>query len=96
MSKIINIGSDDNKSQQSARQINVNLNSAPELHCLECNSIFFQEVTFFKKLSALISPTGQDAIIPITTYTCVECGAIASELLPIGFSTGDDNGENIV
>lgn len=104
MSNVIDI-SGGNSSKPSARpstsamptQVNIDLNSAPELHCPKCNSIFFQELTFFKKLSALTSPTGKEAIIPVTAYACVECGTINPELLPTGFAGfGGNDGKNSV
>lgn len=98
MSKIIDIGSGGGKPtpQQKQQQINVDLNSAPEIHCPKCDGIFFQEITFFKKLSALMSPTGKDAVIPVVAYACIECGTINPQLLPIGFEAGGNNGQNAV
>jgi hypothetical protein len=43
-----------------------------------------------KKISALISPTGQEGIIPIQVFACGDCG----KLKDIG--TGGDSVENLV
>ena len=32
-----------------------------------------------KKLSALVSPTGQEAIIPVAAFACDSCGHINKE-----------------
>ena len=65
-----------------AQQVKVDINQATDIECAKCGNKFFHEVTFFKKLSALLSPTGQEAIIPIPTYACLECGNINDEFMP--------------
>ena len=65
-----------------SQQVNIDLNQASDIACSNCGNKFFHEVTFFKKISALLSPTGQEGIIPIPTYACLECGNINDEFLP--------------
>jgi uncharacterized Zn finger protein len=67
---------------QEPQRVNVDLNQASDIVCSNCGGKFFHEVTFFKKISALLSPTGQEGIIPIPTYACLECGNINEEFLP--------------
>ena len=67
---------------QDSRRMNLDLNQASDIECANCGNKFFHEVTFFKKISALLSPTGQEGIIPIPTYACLECGNINEEFLP--------------
>ena len=67
------------------QQVKIDLNQASDIECSNCGNKFFHQVTFFKKLSALLSPTGQEAIVPIETYACLECGNINPEFLPSGF-----------
>jgi uncharacterized Zn finger protein len=67
---------------QHQQQVNVDLNQATDIECSKCGGKFFHEVTFFKKISALLSPTGQEGILPIPTYACLECGNINDEFLP--------------
>ncbi len=69
--------------QPESQRINLDLNQAIDIECANCGNKFFHEVTFFKKISALLSPTGQEGIIPIPTYACLECGNINDEFLPI-------------
>jgi uncharacterized Zn finger protein len=64
------------------QQINLDLNKATDIECASCGHKFFHEVTFFKKISALLSPTGQEGILPIPTYACLKCGNINDEFLP--------------
>ena len=72
----------DGPNQEQPQRMSVDLNQASDIECSSCGNRFFHEVMFFKKISALISPTGQEAIIPIPTYACLECGNINKEFLP--------------
>ena len=72
----------DGPTQEQPQRMSLDLNQASDIECSSCANRFFQEVMFFKKISALISPTGQAAIIPIPTYACLECGNINKEFLP--------------
>lgn len=78
---IINLNGD-GPNQEQPQRMSVDLNQASDIECSSCANRFFHEVMFFKKISALISPTGQEAIIPIPTYACLECGNINKEFLP--------------
>jgi uncharacterized Zn finger protein len=64
------------------QQMTLDINQATDIECSNCGNKFFHEVTFFKKISALLSPTGQEGIIPIPTYACLECGNINEEFMP--------------
>lgn len=68
--------------QEQQQQVTVDINQASDIACSNCGNKFFHEVTFFKKISALLSPTGQEGIIPIPTYACLECGNINDEFMP--------------
>jgi hypothetical protein len=65
-----------------AQKVSVNLQEAQDLVCSECGNKFFKEVTFFKKVSALLSPTGQAGLIPIPAYACTKCENVNEEFLP--------------
>jgi len=68
--------------QKDSQRVSIDLNQASDIACSNCGNKFFHEVTFFKKISALLSPTGQEGIIPIPTYACLQCGNINDEFLP--------------
>lgn len=78
---VFDINGGDGTSPQS-QQVNIDLHQASDIDCSNCGNKFFHQVTFFKKISALLSPTGQAGIIPIPTYACLECGNINDEFLP--------------
>lgn len=64
------------------QQINVDLSNAQDIVCENCGNYTFEEVLLMKKLSALLSPTGKEAIIPIPTFACNACGYINKQFLP--------------
>ena len=34
-----------------------------------------------KRLSAIVSPTGEEALIPVQVYSCGDCGKVPQKLL---------------
>jgi hypothetical protein len=42
----------------------------------------FQNVFIIKKVSALVSPSGQELHVPVPVFACLECGHVNSEFLP--------------
>lgn len=63
--------------------INLDLSSATDIVCESCGNYTFEQVALMKKISALVSPTGKEAIVPIPTYACNACGFINKQFLPV-------------
>lgn len=63
--------------------INLDLTNAQDVTCDNCGNYTFQEVALMKKISALVSPTGKEAIVPIPTFACNACGFINKQFLPV-------------
>lgn len=53
--------------------LNINLKEQPSLVCENCDGGLFEEVTYIKKVSKLLTGTSQDTIVPFPTYRCSEC-----------------------
>ena len=51
--------------------------SSKTLKC-ECGGMLFQEKIFFKLLSALISPSGKEELVPMPVFVCAKCGKVPS------------------
>ncbi len=68
-----------------APKTNVNLNpeDLKDIVCENCGSQFFRQVSAFKRISALYSPTGKEQIIPVPTFRCDDCGHINADFQPI-------------
>ena len=55
---------------------------AQTLTCDKCTNHVFASVVVVKRISPIISPTGEEAVIPLQTYQCTECGNINEQFLP--------------
>ena len=58
---------------------NVDLTHAKTLQCEKCECKGFKQTLMLKKLSPLVSPSGQEAIIPVAAFACEACGHINKE-----------------
>tara|TARA_R110002020_G_scaffold207493_1_gene413054 strand:- start:128 stop:352 length:225 start_codon:yes stop_codon:yes gene_type:complete len=58
---------------------NVDLTHAKTLKCEECGCLGFKQTMMLKRLSALVSPNGQEALIPIQAFACEKCSHINKE-----------------
>jgi uncharacterized Zn finger protein len=69
----------------SQEQINMNitLDKTSGVVCDECSGEVFTDGVMLRKASRFITGTAQDAIIPIQVFTCVKCGHVNEEFLPL-------------
>ena len=63
--------------------IPVGLDQTTELGCDECASTVFHPAFKLRRVSALLSPTGKETVIPIQVFACDSCGHVNKEFLPI-------------
>jgi len=63
------------------KQVQVDLKQADTIKCSDCNNYLFITAFVLKKLSALMSPNGQEGIVPLQVYSCGNCGKVPSGLL---------------
>jgi uncharacterized Zn finger protein len=63
--------------------MNLDLSTAQDVVCDNCGNYTFNEVVLMKRVSALVSPTGKEAIVPIPTFACNACGFINKQFLPV-------------
>ena len=65
---------------QSQTQVQVYLIDAETMKCDDCGNSVFIPAYFIKRLSPIVSPTGQEALIPIQIYSCGNCGKVPDKL----------------
>jgi len=58
------------------------LEKAQTLVCDECNNYTFASVVVVKRVSPIISPTGEEVVLPLQTYQCTNCKHINESFLP--------------
>ena len=71
------------KFAQQQQNVQVDLSKADTVRCddPECNNILFIQSTIIKRLSAIVSPTGKEALVPIDVYSCGNCGKVPKTML---------------
>ena len=63
------------------KQVQVDLKQADTIKCSDCNNYLFISSTIIKRLSAILSPTGEETLIPIDVYSCGNCGRVPKSML---------------
>ena len=64
-------------------KIQLNPEDLMDIVCENCGCRYFKQVNIFKRISALVSHTGKEQIIPIPTFRCDDCGHINDEFQTI-------------
>ena len=62
-------------------QVQLDMSEADTITCEKCGNAPFIQAFFLKKISALVSPTGKEAIVPMQVFSCGNCGSIPQNML---------------
>ena len=62
------------------QKVQLDLKDGETMKCQKCGNKIFIQGYVIKKISAIMSPTGQEVIAPVQVFNCGSCG----ELLPLG------------
>ena len=65
------------KDGQMQEQIDISKTSA--IKCEKCENPTFKQTLLLRKLSALVSPNGQETLVPVQVFACEKCGNVNSE-----------------
>ena len=65
-------------------KVKVDLAQAESVKCDDCDNQLFIESYFIKRLSPLVSPTGEEAMVPIQVFSCGSCGTVPKKMMPSG------------
>ena len=57
----------------------IDLSKATPMKCEKCENPTFKQTLMLHKLSALLSPNGQETIVPAAVFGCEACGHVNSE-----------------
>ena len=61
--------------------VQIDISKADTIQCEDCGNASFIQAFFLKKISALMSPTGKEAIVPMQVFSCGNCGTVPSKML---------------
>ena len=65
-------------------QQTVDISQTNPVKCEKCENQTFKQTMLLRKLSALVSPSGQETLIPVAAFACEKCGNVNSEFLDVG------------
>ena len=64
---------------QGQRQMNIDVSQTTEMKCDECGNNTFKQTMMLRKMSAIVSPTGEETIIPMAVFACEKCDHVNEE-----------------
>jgi len=69
----------------------VSLRDSQTIKCEKCESIYFREVVYIKKVSKILTGSPEDTIVPFPIYKCDSCGYVNE-----GFNPFEDNEKTLI
>ena len=63
------------------KQVQIDISKADTITCDDCGNASFIQAFFLKKVSALVSPTGKEAVVPMQVFSCGNCGKIPQNMI---------------
>ena len=67
--------------QQPQTEVKVDLSKADTIKCDDCGNYLFITASVIKRISPILSPTGQEALVPVQVYSCGICGKVPKVVL---------------
>ena len=64
-------------------QQSIDMSKATSIKCDACENTTFKQTLIISKLSALLSPSGQETIIPSAVFACEKCGHVNDEFVKL-------------
>ena len=60
-------------------QETIDFSKTTQIQCEACQGSTFKQTLLLRKMSALVSPNGQETIIPMQVFSCEKCGHVNKE-----------------
>ena len=64
-------------------QEQIDFSKTSQIKCEACEGSTFKQTLLLRKLSALVSPNGQETIIPMQVFACEKCGHVNKEFTEV-------------
>ena len=65
-------------------QQQIDISKTSSIKCEECENQTFKQSLLLRKLSALVSPNGQETLVPVQVFACEKCGHVNTEFSDLG------------
>jgi len=69
-------------------KVNIDMSQTTVETCEKCKNETFQQIYYMRKLSALLSPIGQETMIPVQVFACANCNYVNK-----GFQPKEENND---
>ena len=66
----------------------LDMSKATPIKCDSCENSTFKQTLIISKISALLSPTGQETIVPSAVFACEKCGHVNEEFVKLAQQAG--------
>ena len=60
-------------------QQTIDMSQTTPIKCEKCENSTFKQTLLIRKMSALVSPNGQETVIPVAVFACEKCGHVNAE-----------------
>ena len=64
-------------------QETIDFGKTTQIQCESCGGSTFKQTLLLRKMSALVSPNGQETIIPMQVFACEKCGHVNKEFTDV-------------
>ena len=64
-------------------QETIDISQTTPIKCEKCENQTFKQTMLLRKMSALISPSGQETLIPVAAFACEKCGHVNSDFADV-------------
>ena len=64
---------------ESSQQQQIDISKTTPIKCEKCEGQTFKQTLLLRKMSALVSPSGQETIVPMQVFACDKCGHVNQE-----------------
>ena len=61
----------------------IDMSKATPIKCDKCEGSTFKQTLLISKMSALVSPNGQETIIPTAVFACEKCGHVNEDFVKL-------------
>ncbi len=61
----------------------IDFSKTSQIKCEACGCSTFKQTLLLRKMSALVSPNGQETIIPMQAFACEKCGHVNKEFTDV-------------
>ena len=69
--------------QNGQMQEQIDFSKTSEICCEKCGNKTFKQTLLMRRMSGLVSPSGQEMLIPMAVFACEKCGHVNEEFADV-------------